>query len=152
MNRNVWPIVGLAFLCLGCTSVSKSSTTRMRWSDGTHSFSYSSPKDQTIGSLTIDPKTGAVTVSNLSSQVDQAAVAAARDARIADAQATSAIVSGALGLAQDAMRARAGLPPSTPTPATATPQAARTAPEKAVPDDPSRIRLILPDGTEVPNS
>lgn len=148
--KYVIPIIALCLVGLGCTSVSRSSTTRMRWTDGTRSFTYQSPKDQTIGSLTIDPKTGAVTVSNLSSQVDQAAVAAARDARIADSQASASIVTGALGLAQDAIRSRAGLPLSTPTPDVATPQAAKQGPPKAIPDDPSVTHFLLPDGTEIP--
>lgn len=109
MNYHAWPLVILAAV-IGCTPLSKSSTTRMKWTDGKTTFSYESPKDQTIQSLTLDPKTGAVTIQNLSSQVDQAAVAAARDARIADSQASQAIVTGSLALAQDAIKAKLGTP------------------------------------------
>lgn len=82
-----------------------------RAKDGEFRFRYVSPKDQTLGWLKIDPESKTIVVSNLSSQVDQATVQAARDARIAESQAMQSMLTGVLSMAQDALRARAGMPP-----------------------------------------
>lgn len=97
----------LVLLAVGCTSLPKSSQTRMSWTDGQRKFEWISPKDYTVGSLTLDPSTGTFAVSNLSAQVDQAAVQAARDARIADSQATASAMNRAFGIAEAALKVTA---------------------------------------------
>lgn len=93
--------VALLAVILGmtaCTSVPRSALTKITWTFGTNTFSYVSPKDLTLHKMTIDPKTGVVTIEGISAQVDQAAVQAASAARIAD----SAVVVQALDLAKQA--------------------------------------------------
>lgn len=69
---------------LGCTSVTKSTVTTMRWTDGKRIFVYTSPKDTTVARVHFDTQTGVFVISNLATQVDQAAVQAATAARAND--------------------------------------------------------------------
>lgn len=123
-------------ISMGCTSVNRAATTKMRWSDGKRTFEWTSPKDYTVGKMTVDPETGRFLVTDLSAQVDQAAVQAAAEARKADSAATAAIVTGALGLAQDALRSRAGIPPA-------------TKPNGQPKDDPSTPVAVIPEGFQL---
>lgn len=120
----------------GCTSVNRAATTKLKWSDGTRTFEWTSPKDYTVGRLTVDPETGRFLVTDLSAQVDQAAVQAAAEARKADSAAVASIVNGALGLAQDALRARAGMPPA-------------VKPNGQPKDDPSAPVAVIPEGFQL---
>ena len=63
---------------------------------------WTSPKDYTVGFISLDPQTGVFVVSNLSAQVDQAAVQAARDARLADVSAVNAAIALATEVAKRA--------------------------------------------------
>lgn len=80
--------------------MNRNSITTMKWTDGTRSFMWTSPKDYTVGRVHFDTETGIFVVSNLSAQVDQAAVQAAVAARAAD----SAVVVEALKLAAEALK------------------------------------------------
>jgi hypothetical protein len=100
-NRAGWILFGLSLVVMtGCTSVNRAASTKMVWTDGTKRFEWSSPKDFTAGKIHFDTTTGVFVVSNLSAQVDQAAVQAARDARVADA----AVATEALRLAAEALK------------------------------------------------
>lgn len=85
---------------LGCTSVTRSTVTTMRWTDGKRIFVYSSPKDTTVARVHFDTITGVFVISNLATQVDQAAVQAAAQARSND----SLVVVEALKLAAEAVK------------------------------------------------
>lgn len=133
--RNIVILLGFVVLAFGCTSVNRAATTKMRWSDGKRTFEWTSPKDYTVGKMTVDPETGRFLVTDLSAQVDQAAVQAAAEARKADSAAVASIVNGALGLAQDALRARAGTP--------------AVKPNGQPKDDPSAPVAVIPDGFQL---
>lgn len=134
--RTILTVLVFAVVVCGCTSVNRAATTRLRWSDGKRKFEWTSPKDYTVGRMTVDPETGRFLVTDLSAQVDQAAVQAAVEARKADASATAAIVTGALGLAENALRSRAGLPPT-------------IKPNGQPKDDPSTPVPVIPEGFQL---
>jgi hypothetical protein len=90
----------VALISAGCTSVTRSTVTTMRWTDGKRIFVYSSPKDTTVSRVHFDTTTGVFVISNLSTQVDQAAVQAAAASRANDA----IVVQEALKLATEAVK------------------------------------------------
>jgi hypothetical protein len=106
-TRAGWALLAMSLVPLvGCTSVNRAASTTISWKDG--AFSYTSSKDLTLKKLSIDPKTGIVTLEDVTAQVDQAAVNAAAAARISDAQ----ILIQALDLAKQAgaIAAKAAIP------------------------------------------
>jgi len=91
MKKTMITAASLATLLLttlvggGCTSVSKASTTELKWADGSgKSFTWTSPKNVKVTSLAVNPVTGQFDVKGLATSVDNEAVATAQVAHIAD--------------------------------------------------------------------
>ncbi len=93
----------VAVLC-GCSS-SRDDRSRLDWTDGAKRLRWSSTKDYAAGLIELDPVTGRLTISNLSAQVDQGAVQAARDKHKADADSASAMFSRAASMLETGAKA-----------------------------------------------
>lgn len=85
--RAMKQIIALVFLCVaavGCQSVSKVTTTEIKFRVGTNELTVSNPKDTSWEDLMISPNDGVVRIKKYRSSANEAAISAAE--RQAEAQ------------------------------------------------------------------